>query len=339
MRVEGGWRVPVRTEAGSQAVHARFFVDTTGRNGGLHPRGRRLGPATVAISARWRKAAAVAPGTVLVEALPDAWCWGVAGSEGSLETVAFVDMASCAGIGPTAFRARFDQLLRGGRLLCEALHGARRGPLRICDATPVVAATSAWRDALCVGDAAFAPDPLSSQGVQCALRSGVQAAAVVHTILAGGDAEAAMEFHESATRRLAASHGHAAARLYAGHRTWCERPFWAARAALVPPPEPGIAQGEALASDTMIRLSPRAVVGLQPALAGAWIHHVPAVSAGPDEPPLAWAGTLPLVPLLRDFSGPRRAVDIVTMWSQAMPREQAQRLLQLLCTERILVAA
>lgn len=338
-RIPGGWRVHIRTASGARAVRARFFVDATGRNGGLHPRGRRLGPATVAIRARWRGAAEALGGTVLVEALPDAWCWGAAGSDGSLDTAVFVEMAACAGKGAAALRDRFEQLLRGGRLLGAALQGTQRGALQLCDATPTLAAICAQHDSLRVGDAAFASDPLSSQGVQCALRSGVQAAAVAHTILAGGDADAAIEFHEAANRRLAANHGRVATQLYAGYLTWRDQPFWAARAAPAPPPELGLAQGEALTADQLVRLSPRAVVGMQPALAGAWIQRVPAVAAGPDQPALAWAGTLPLVRLLRDLSGPRRAVDVVSAWSQAMPREQAQRLLQLLCEERILVAA
>ena len=176
-----GWCVPIQTASGNRTIEARFFVDASGRTSGVAPRGQRFGPATIALSARWRTAA-VPPGTVLVEASTDAWCWGAVTADGAIDTAAFVDMASCAGQGRTALMERLVRLLRESELFGLALRNATPGRLRISDATPMATTRAVERDAIRVGDVAFVPDPLSSQGVQCALRSGVQAASVVHTI-------------------------------------------------------------------------------------------------------------------------------------------------------------
>ncbi len=328
--------MPVQTATGAQTINARFFVDAAGRNGRLGLRAERFGPATVALSACWT-GVAVEPGVVMVEARPDAWCWGVAATDGVLQVTAFVEMASCAGQGRAALRARLVGLLRASQLFAAASGGGRAGPLRICDATPLVTYGSAGPDALRIGDAAFAPDPLSSQGVQCALRSGVQSAAVIHTHLSGGDAQAAVEFYEAAIRQLVSRHSNAAAQLYAEHQAWAETPFWKARTEALHASSEIAAPESELARDALIRLSPTATVGLHPALFGCVICRVPAVTGRPGAAPIAWVGSLHLPPLLKHLEAVRRACDVLASWSSAMPQDQAKRLLRELLDERILV--
>lgn len=329
-----GWMVPIQTVFGPSGIATRFFVDATGRAGGLGGASRRVGPATVALSARWNDAG-LAPGTVLVEALQDAWCWGAATADGGLETAVFVDMRSCAGRGRAALSDWQASLLRESTLFGPAVQGRRPDALSLCDATPRTTDAAVGPDVIRVGDAAFAPDPLSSQGVQCALRAGVQAAVVVHTILSGGDAEAAMAFYRETVRNSVAAHHVAAAGLYATHQTWQERAFWRTRAAGAEGSR-ATAAGPDLAPDAIIRLAPEAAVGSFPALVGERIERVPAICNASERSAIAWIDGLPVTQLLGGMEAGRHVSDIVASWSWALAPDRALFLMQVLLSRGIL---
>ena len=76
-------------------------------------------------------------------------------------------------------------------------------------------------------------DPLSSQGVQAAIRSGLQASTVAHTMLSGGDATAAMEFHRHAQHAAVAAHARFTSQIYAAQSVYASS-FWQARVASEP---------------------------------------------------------------------------------------------------------
>ena len=86
----------------------------------------------------------------------------------------------------------------------------------------------------------------------------------------------------------------------------------------------------------MIRLSPTATISVLPALVDQLIERVPAIAGSAEASPVAWAGDLPLLPLLRDLEAGRPASDIVRHWSRAMPPGHARQLLNTLLAERIL---
>jgi hypothetical protein len=113
------------------------------------------------------------------------------------------------------------------------LHDAApRSDVEARDATPILGAPLVTPRSLRVGDAAFAPDPLSGQGVFEAIATGLAAAPVVNTIVRRpADAALAAEFHrrriEDAFWRLA----RAGRDVYRAERRWTHSPFWSARRA------------------------------------------------------------------------------------------------------------
>jgi hypothetical protein len=94
-----------------------------------------------------------------------------------------------------------------------------------------------------------------SQGVQAALRSGVHAVAVVHTILSGGDADAAITFYREAVQAAAIRHRAVMAELYSRHKRWRDRPFWRTRAEHVSDRSIPSAPIQTMAPDPSFRLS------------------------------------------------------------------------------------
>lgn len=333
-RTPEGWIVPIDVAGGRRCVRARILVDAAGRRAGFARKSRLLAPATVALSARWTSAA-VRVGEIWTEALPDGWCWGAGVADGVLEAATFISMAECRGRGRQALRQRYCELLRQSECFRAALRGAEPGAVRICEASARVDEDPAESDFIRVGDAAFAPDPMSSQGVQAALRSGIHAAAAIHTILSGGDADAAVAFFRDAVQAAAIQHRVVTADLYARHERWRDRLFWSTRAERVAdrpiPAEPT----QMVAVDASLRLSKDVAIVAAPALVGDLIERVPSVMHRSELRPVTWLNGHLLAPLLDRMESGGRASAILAGWSTIMPADEASSVLRWLMARGI----
>jgi flavin-dependent dehydrogenase len=325
-RMGAGWLVPIDTATESFSARARFLVDARGRYGGMKSNRRRLGASTTTLAMRWTDAA-VRAGELWIEALSDAWCWGAAPADGILETAIFIDTAECRGRGLQALTQRHRSLLGQSCRFGRALRDATAGPLSICDATATRDEAPVQVDAIRVGDAAIALDPLSSQGVLTALRTGLQAAATVHTILSGGDSNAAMLFYRQSLREAATQHQITTADLYARHQSWSARAFWRERAQAAiqgsMPHEPS----RMIEADPLIIVSAATRIEQVPALVDDRIERVLSVLHPSQLRPITWMRGYPLAPLLARIGQGRRASIILADWSAAMPVGEARDIL------------
>ncbi|MDE1950425.1 MAG: tryptophan 7-halogenase, partial [Burkholderiales bacterium] len=171
----GAWRLRL---ADGETLEAQAVVDARGRRAGA-----ALRPPTAALCAEWQGANACA-GHGRVQALREAWVWAAPLPDGRCSVAVFADAARMAALGGPGRAAFYDEAVARAGLLDPVLRHARRGPLRVRDASARRHPTPAdERGLLRVGEAACALDPLSSQGLACALRQGVQAAACLHTAL------------------------------------------------------------------------------------------------------------------------------------------------------------
>jgi flavin-dependent dehydrogenase len=203
-------------------LRCAFLIDAAGRNGVLRSRKRRMGAPTLALYAYWLPPGAMGPET-LVEAGVNEWFWGAPLSGGSVNATVFMDPRSA----PPGEAAYLDRV-RKSRLLAFVLEGDRVSPVKACDATCYLDEELAGPGWIKVGDAAFSIDPLSSQGVQVAMQSGLQAALAVHAAFGGRREEAAAEYRARAAA-TADAHRAAAAGFYSELRTRSD--FWRVRGA------------------------------------------------------------------------------------------------------------
>jgi flavin-dependent dehydrogenase len=226
-------------------LRARFLVDAAGRRGVPPRRRRRLSPPLVALGGQW-SGPADAPAEMRVAGLQDGWFWAATDGHGVWEVSVFVDAAACAGLRRAGRTALYHAMLAGHPLLTDLLPVAgapaegtpaagkpiegmaAAGAVLICDASAWLSEDLATDRAIKVGDAAFARDPLSSQGLRAAVRAAPQAAATVHAILSGNDAGAAITRYAGALRDSAQHHVLAAARFYAAGG-WRDSAFWRQR--------------------------------------------------------------------------------------------------------------
>ena len=220
---------PIARVTDGTAVQARFLVDAAGRTGVLPRKRRRMAPSTAALYAYWADVPLQGSET-RVEAGASAWYWGAPLPSGLFNATVFVDARRCRALSTAARDTLYRALLGESALLSGCLRGRAMGPLRVCDATafaddcPVTGAT------ILAGEAAFAIDPLSSQGVQIAMTCGVEAAAVVHTTLhVPQQAALAQRFYRERVRETAIRHAALARDAYATADLAQQSPFWSAR--------------------------------------------------------------------------------------------------------------
>jgi flavin-dependent dehydrogenase len=227
VRRSRGWCVPLRDRG---ELTADLLIDARGRAAGA---GRVAdGAATAALCGYWVDVPELA-GEVVVEAADDAWLWAGRLSDGRWSVIAFVAAAACAGRTAPARTALYTRLLARSRLLRVILHGRPAGPVAICDATPGHVPRPVRRGRILAGEAAVALDPLSSQGVQAAIVSGLQAATVATTWLRRpAEAAAATRFYVDRIAETAARNRAHAAAAYAAETARAALPFWRERAVI-----------------------------------------------------------------------------------------------------------
>jgi hypothetical protein len=215
-------------------VEARFLVDAAGRYSNIRRTEPPTGPSTAALSGNWQDTPLV-PGPNRIEAGEHCWYWGAPRPDGAFCAMVFVDSDQCRGRRRREIEADYRERLAESVLLRECLRGALAGGVRLHDATPHQSAVCVTENSIKVGEASFSLDPLSSQGVQAAISSGIQAAVVVHTMLTRPkDAEAAKAFYRSSQKDAVERHRAAAARHYAAKLGATPTAFWRERAATSP---------------------------------------------------------------------------------------------------------
>jgi len=193
-------------------------------------------PSTVALSGHWHGTSLV-PGPNRIEAGKTCWYWGARRPDGAFCAMVFVDGEQCRGRRRREIEADYRRYLSESTLLSDCLSGTLEGGVRLHEATPHQSADCVTDNSIKVGEASFSLDPLSSQGVQAAMSSAMQAGMVVHTMLTRPeDAEAAKAFYRDARKDAVERHRAAGARHYTAVLGTTPTPFWRERAIMSPIP-------------------------------------------------------------------------------------------------------
>jgi flavin-dependent dehydrogenase len=328
-RGPGDWVVPVRRPRGDgeEQVEARFLVDACGRRGLLGRCKRRLAPATVAVYGYWQGTTLGGPET-RVEAAAEQWYWGAPLPDGTFNATVFVSPQRLRGAKEVehAYRA----LLADSELLAGCLSGRMKGPVRVCAASACLDDEPVGEDWLKVGESALALDPLSSQGVQTALVSGLQGAAVVHTLLATPQyRHAALQFARERHAETARRHGQMAATFYHEQEQYCPAPFWRSRAAIASalPTRPGLPLVSAPKLTDKVVLSSETKFVRTPALCRDLIRPVQAILPPGSDRPVAFLGGVLIAPLVKRISGEQTVREVLDCWSTVSSPQLASNML------------
>ncbi len=235
-RDDAGWRLAL---SGDGALRARFLVDATGAGAML---ARRLGGAgTMAVDRLagfvrfFRGGAGEGAPHTLVEAFADGWWYTAPLPDGGRVAACMTDTDVARGLRLDDADVWTALLRDSAPRVRDALGGARAdGGIVVRAARSRRLAPAAGDGWLAVGDAASSFDPLSSQGILKALRSGTFAAYAAGDLLATGD-EAGMRRYRTFVEREFDGYLRARARYYADERRWPHHPFWRRRHAAAAP--------------------------------------------------------------------------------------------------------
>ena len=336
-RSGGRWRIVVEAEGRREAIEADFVADARGRSGTGGSARRRAGAPTLAVFAYWRGVRL--PDRPRIEAGAAEWFWGVPLPNGLYNTLAFIDPKALRAEGGDLTR-RFLRALARSRLMQDCRDPGRIGPARAIDATPYVVDDPVDCASIRLGDAALAIDPLSSSGVQKAVRSALSGAIVANTILRKPErAEIAISFYRDQLADASESHRRWAAEHYGAVADARGGAFWAARAegrrSATPPAEEPF-DGRALAA-TPLELSPHAALVATPCLAGEYVDAAPALVHPRLARPVAYLGGCALAPLLEGLPAGLTPLEIARWWSDRASIETGLALAGWLIRQGVLV--
>jgi 2-polyprenyl-6-methoxyphenol hydroxylase-like FAD-dependent oxidoreductase len=330
---EGLWSVAADGKDGPVHVSARFLVQATGRRGDQV----RLGPRTAALCGRWHGARLPREPEMRLAARPDGWLWAAPLADGSYAVTCFVDASRCAARDRVARQQLYYELIAGASVGRSLDRAELIGDLKVRDATRRHAADLVTDRSIKIGDAAFAMDPISSQGVQAALRGGMQASIVVNTILGDGDVDAAMTFYRQTQQHAVARHIRAAGEIYASQSDY-PTPFWRERSIDVTGHDGSALRRPMAEPNTPLRLSPAAGLQEMPAIEGMIVRAKLSLSCPSLDRPVAWFGGIEIAPLLAQIRPGSTLLSLFSDWSRAAPANIVQALLEWLVGERILIS-
>jgi flavin-dependent dehydrogenase len=340
--------------AGTALPRARVVLDARGRRSVRV--GERLLTAPSSLALWTHVPAAVMPFETRVEALPTGWLWGAPVPGGEYRVMAFVDAETVQARGA-------DAVLHGmaaeSRLFAATLPVLSRGRLQTCPVLHYIHKTP-WRDDyIRVGEAAFTIDPLSSSGVEKAMRHALQTVIAVNTLLKGNNPSLARSFYEDKLVLSVADH-RAWTRSYyrkawPGHRY----PFWKARSDYWdlpatgtfsdrlllrqeetphPPEQTPINVTHVLSQiwECMPQLSPLLSYDVAACVVDDRVQLRTCIRHSRIQGELAYLGGVEVKPLLDMIPSVRTFGELLNRWSDTMPVEQAGKILAFLWEREIL---
>jgi flavin-dependent dehydrogenase len=335
----GGWRIPVRRDGEPQEIAARLIVDASGGRGLLSGRRHRVSAPLLALYAHWRGADA---GAIegRVEAGENEWFWYAPLGGGKSVAAVLIDPKHLSDPADDGIDRVYHGLLRRFRLFRDAGLGRIEGAVKACDASSRYAEQAAGPDFIRVGDANLSLDPLSSQGVQSAIASSLQAAIVINTLARHrANTDAAIAFYRDRQQEKVRQHAAKTAAFYGERAAVCDRPFWRRRAAFAGERTTPAWQDEPLDGADRIRLSHRTTIEQTPVVQGDVIVAAAALRHESLERPVAFVGEVEIVPLLRRIEPGQSARAAVQTWSDRMPADLGWKIMHWLWQRRIVVPA
>jgi flavin-dependent dehydrogenase len=229
---ERGCRVTARHTTGEALVaEAGFVVEARGRAAPLDRASAARGPATTALSRSWTPSGSLR-GSALAS-FERGWCWVAAPLAGPLHVQLVVSSGSDELLSRRGIEGFYESLLRNIPEPRRWLDGASPcSTVRARDATPILGGPLVSPRSLRVGDAAFAVDPLSGQGLFEAVATALAAAPVVNTLLRRpDDCGLAEDFYRLRVTDTFLRLARAGRDSYRAERRWSDSAFWRERRA------------------------------------------------------------------------------------------------------------
>jgi flavin-dependent dehydrogenase len=322
---EGGWVIPVCRGSQLLNIKARFIADATGKRSVTGGKRKRYSAITIAMYAYW-KGTGFDREDIFVEAGAEEWFWGATLPNGTFNAMVFTDPQRCRQIAQQrrGLESLYFSLLSNSSLLRRCLAGTITSKVLACDASSYVVEQPVDEYSIKVGEASFSVDPLSSQGVQMAILSGLQGSIVVNTLLTRPEhSDAARQFYQDRRKEAVARHSRIVAQFYSEASLPSSGRFWEERSILLPQTGSGNSKTNlAVPCGLRLRLSDEARFVVTPRIAGNIITNARALVHPQLERPVVYLNNVEVSPLLETISQGETIAGILGAWSpHVSPRE------------------
>ena len=219
---ENEWCLEIKIKDRTHRIRTFFVFDARGRNGASMKDRIPTSPLSVGI---WTHLPAREfPKATLIEALEDGWLWGSPLPNGKFRMLAFVEPDSVKSVSVSK---RLKSLFAKSAFFNTSTH------LKLPNyfACPVQSFWNAngWKENyIHLGESAFSIDPLSSTGVEKAMRFSLQSVIAFNTIMKKGNWKIAENFYLEKLLNAVASHARWTQEFYSNSYIG-NSPFWDAR--------------------------------------------------------------------------------------------------------------
>lgn len=339
---DGKLTIPVRVAGTYATLSARYIVDATGRGGFVPGKRIRASVPTLALYGYWRDTG-ISGSETRVEAGHREWFWCAPLAGGTVAAAVFVDPKRVASETAGDIEALYRDLLVDSELIRGCLDGELISAVSACDASCVHAAEPVGDRFIRVGDACLAMDPLSSQGVQSAIGSGLQAAVVVNTLLARSEnAKLAMTFYRDRQSEKATRHCETSARFYGEKAAISNQSFWRKRAVHATgglPVSKSNPATEPPAGDRLVGLSGATRLADVPSIDGDFVVSLPGITHPALDRPMTFLGNAPIKPFIDAIAPKMAADDVIRAWSRHVSPGEATEMMSWMWSRQIIVPA
>ncbi|NSL90907.1 FAD-binding protein [Chitinophaga sp. Mgbs1] len=356
------WQVRIRQHNVPLLLTATFVMDARGRRGTQVQQRLLTAPPMVGLWAYTD--AATMKASTCVEAVTNGWIWGSPLHDGRYRIISFVDPSALQEQPVTTL---FHHMLEHSSLFQPAIQQQRLHDIQTCNILSY-AHTRPWHHRwLRLGETAFAIDPLSSTGVEKAMRFSLQAVIAVNTVLTTGEEQLAKDFFEGQLISSVVSHTRWTIQYYAQAWPGATHSFWQNRSVIYPrevPPERPFAQQllKTLQQEQDIAPpSPDRKINIEEALKKLWhgklylspdLSYVRSISVGNDvlevktaihhpnlQREIVYIESAEILPLLAMATDAITFGELVEQWSKVVPHALAARMAVYLWDKQILCEA
>ena len=220
-RREAGSTLQVETDEGKIAIQAEIVLDARGRKGS--PVKERVSISSPMVAIWTHIPANLMPEESFVEAIHEGWFWGAKVPGNRYRVMAFTD-------GETIQRDNIRdlyQLAQKTKFFADIAGELKIRPIEACSVTSYLHQNPWDERFIKLGEAAFTLDPLSSSGVEKAMRFSLQTAIAVNTYFKNPVSTYPKDYYEEKFIDSVCSHAHWTASFY--QEAWPfkeEAPFW-----------------------------------------------------------------------------------------------------------------
>ncbi|SFW75028.1 flavin-dependent monooxygenase QhpG [Chitinophaga sancti] len=218
------WILEILNRSAGISIHSKIVLDARGRKGTLLNERLPIAPSAVAA---WTHIDNAVVKESFIEAFAEGWLWGSPVSVNRYRIMAFTD----PGTLKENSGSHLSGLMNKTALFAPFVNKIRNSSIETCLVSSFVALAPWDKQFVKIGEAAFTLDPLSSTGVEKAMRFSLQVAIAINTYLKDPQSEHPKNFYEEKLIESVVSHTNWTADYY--RKAWpdCKTAaFWMKRA-------------------------------------------------------------------------------------------------------------